>query len=385
MIRSTPRHLVPAARDAAHILFTSGSTGHPKGVVVTHANVLGFVKWAVAHFGIRAADRCSGHSPFHFDLSTFDIYGSFAAGATLCLVPPAMNIMPGELVAFMRRERLTQWFSVPSVLSYLAKFDAVRWSDFPELKRLLWCGEVFQPEAMHYWLNRLPHVRFTNLYGPTETTIASSWYEVARRRPDHPLRPAPIGRACEGEELFVLDLSLNPTAPREIGEIYIAGIGVTNGYWQDEERTWRAFLPKPGPPGTGGLMYRTGDLGYVDEDGLVHFVGRADAQVKVRGHRIELGEVEVALDLLPGLSEFAVVVIESVSFGSMEICCTASIIEGHCEIDANWIRARLLELLPRYMLPTRFKFLKRLPRNANGKIDRAAITEMFRSDARDRT
>ncbi len=240
---------------------------------------------------------------------------------------------------------------------------------------------MFQPEAMTYWLDRLPHVRFTNLYGPTEATIASSWFDVPPRRPDQqPIRAAPIGRACPGEELLVLNDLLERTAPGEIGEIYIAGVGITRGYWRDEEKTRRVFLRRPGGPDADALIYRTGDLGYVDDDGLVHFVGRADTQVKVRGHRIELGEIEAALDRLSELSGFAVVAVTSRSFGGMEICCAAAVKEGHDDVDAKWVRARLSEMVPRYMLPSRFKFLGTMPVNANGKIDRATISKMFRPE-----
>ncbi|HEY2824705.1 MAG TPA: AMP-binding protein, partial [Gemmatimonadales bacterium] len=177
-VRFTPTDLnaassrLPAHRNApsdpAHILFTSGSTGAPKGVVITHANVRRFVDWAVGYFGTRPTDRISGHPPLHFDLSTFDIFGTFAAGAELHLVPPELSLVPHRLVELIRDEGLTQWFSVPSALNYMAKFDAVAPGDFPTLRRVLWCGEVLPTPVLTYWMNRLPHVTFTNLYGPTE-------------------------------------------------------------------------------------------------------------------------------------------------------------------------------------------------------------------------
>ena len=181
----------------AHLLFTSGSTGQPKGVIVTHANVIAFVDWAKAYFGMNESDRVSCHSPLHFDLSTFDIYGAFSAGAEVHLVPAKLNLFPKGLIGFMRDRRLTQWFSVPSVLTYLTRFDAVAKGDFPEMKRLIWCGEVFPTPPLIYWMQKLPHVAFTNLYGPTEATIASSYYTMPAV-PDDPNASVPIGQACGG-------------------------------------------------------------------------------------------------------------------------------------------------------------------------------------------
>ena len=193
--------------DPAQILFTSGSTGTPKGVVITHSNVVHFVEWAVKYFGIASSDRVSGHPPIQFDMSTFDIFGCFAAGAQLHLVPPELNLVPHKLADFIRAHELTQWFSVPSILNHMATHDVIKSNDFPKLKRLIWAGEVFPTRSLMYWMKRLPHVVFTNLYGPTETTISSSYYTVPEC-PDNEAAVVPIGRACEGEELLVLDQAL---------------------------------------------------------------------------------------------------------------------------------------------------------------------------------
>ncbi len=155
----------------AYLLFTSGSTGEPKGVLITHRNVTAFAAWAVDHFGVRASDRLSGHPPLHFDLSTLDLWTTFAAGAELVMVPPRLGLDAHGLARLIRERELTQWCSVPSVLSWMAKFDAVGDGDFPALERLLWCGEVLPTPVLAHWMRRLPQVRFTNLYGPTETTV----------------------------------------------------------------------------------------------------------------------------------------------------------------------------------------------------------------------
>jgi amino acid adenylation domain-containing protein len=376
-------HAIPqqcTADDGSHILFTSGSTGVPKGVVITHSNVAAFVAWALKHYGIDHTDRFSGHTPFHFDLSTFDIFGSITAGAQLHLVPPEIALLPPKLVEFIRESELTQWFSVPSVLNYLAKFNAVRQNDFPSLRRVLWCGEVLPTPALIYWMERLPKVRFSNLYGPTEATIASSYYDVTAC-PADPKSPIPIGTACDGERLLVLDDKLQPVPAREIGDLYIAGVGLSPGYWRDPQKTAAAFIRNPHntdphSPSPPDRLYRTGDLAYQDEQGLAYFVGRADSQIKVRGYRIELGEIETALNSLGKLQECAVVAIPTDNFGGWMICC-AYVLRSDDEVSLAALRDHLKKTVPSYMFPARWMAYDVLPKNTNGKIDRPRLKERF--------
>ncbi len=357
--------------DPAHILFTSGSTGDPKGVVITHANVIAFVEWATQYFGMNASDRVSCHPPLHFDLATFDIFGAFAVGAQLHLVPPMLTLLPNKLAEFIRHAELTQWFSVPSVLNYMAKFDVVKPDDFPSLERLLWCGEVFPTPALIYWMQRLPHVTFTNLYGPTETTIASSYYTIPAC-PVDASQPIPIGMACSGEELMVLDQQLHPLAQGEVGDLYIGGVGLSPGYWRNDGATNSAFLSANGH----GRIYRTGDLAKVCADGLVHFVGRADTQIKSRGYRIELGEIEVAMNAVKELKECAIVAVPTDGFENNLICC-AYVPQNGAAVTPQILRRQLSAVLPSYMLPSEWLAFDRLPNNGNGKIDRHKLKDLF--------
>lgn len=365
------------SEDPAHILFTSGSTGMPKGVVITHANVLRFVEWATGYFGMDASDRVSSHPPLHFDLSFFDLFGTFAVGAELHLIPPELNLLPNKLAALMRASGLTQWFSVPSVLTYLARFETIQQGDFPALKRLLWCGEVLPTPTLIHWMSRLPHVQFTNLYGPTETTIASSYYTVPAC-PQDPLAPIPIGRPCAGEELFVLDESRRPVEPGRTGDLYIGGAGLSPGYWHDPLRTSQVFVAHPGRPGE--RMYKTGDLARLGDDGLVYFLGRTDTQIKSRGYRIELGEIEAALSAIGGVREGAVVALDTAGFEGSTICC-AYVPASGLGVTPQALRRALGERLPPYMLPARWLALDQFPRNANGKIDRVKLKEAFQDHA----
>ena len=361
--------------DLAHLLFTSGSTGVPKGVMITHDNVLHFVEWATSYFGTSADDRISGHPPLHFDLSTFDVYGTFLAGAELHLVPASYNLLPTKLASLIRDAELTQWFSVPSTMAHMLKFRAVDKGAFPSLRRVIWCGEVLPTPVLVQWMDAIPQATFTNLYGPTEATIASSYFTVPER-PASETEEIPIGTPCAGEELLVLDEELRPVPEGEIGDLFIAGVGLSPGYWRDAEKTSAAFLPDPRAPESGARIYRTGDLARVGDDGLVYFLGRADSQIKSRGFRIELGEIEVALNTLDGVSECAVVGVDTSGFEGKAICCAYAPDEG-ASVEPAALREQLRTLLPPYMIPTRWIELGELPKNVNGKIDRRGLADRF--------
>jgi amino acid adenylation domain-containing protein len=364
--------------DAAHILFTSGSTGVPKGVIITHSNAIHFITWAVKYFGAKPSDRISSHPPLHFDLSTFDIYGTLGSGAQLHIVPTELNLLPQKLAEFIRESELTQWFSVPSVLNFMAKADAVKQDDFPALERLLWCGEVFPTPPLIYWMRRLPRVKFTNLYGPTEATIASSYYTVPQC-PDDERAEIPIGAPCDGEGLLALDDELKPVPAGAIGDLYIGGVGLSPGYWQDPEKTDAVFIKRPGSSDPNDRIYKTGDLARVGEDGLFYYIGRADSQIKSRGYRIELGEIETALNALNLTEECAIVAINTGGFEGAAICCAFTPLK---DVDAppSRLRAEMSKVLPNYMMPARWMRFDFLPKNANGKIDRKALRERFQQD-----
>ncbi|MFF2998187.1 amino acid adenylation domain-containing protein [Streptomyces sp. NPDC057950] len=363
---------VPAG-DCAYILFTSGSAGRPKGVAITHANVAHFVSWANEHFGVRPGDRISCQLPLHFDGSLWDVFGALSAGAELHLLSGRRNLLPSTVAEFIRESRLTQWLTVPSVMTSMAGLDVVAHGDFPELRRVFWGGDVLSLPALRYWMSRLPHVRFTNMYGPTETTIVSSCHTLATI-PDGDAAAVPIGRPVPGKYFQVLDGDMRPARPGAVGDLHISGAGLTPGYWGDPALTERSFVEWPS--GSGARWYRTGDLAREDGQGVFHFHGRADRQIKSSGHRIELDEVAAALRDLPGLKDIAVVSVPAPGAEGNRICAAYVPLPGSGSTPAQ-LRTALAANLPQYMLPSQWRAYESLPLNANGKIDHLAVRQAF--------
>lgn len=356
----------------AYVYFTSAPNGVPKGVILTHANMIHCVEWANRYFGMQVDDHVSGHSPLHVDMSALDIFTAAAVGAELHLVPPIVSVLPNNLSEFIRSSAITHWFSVPSVLSYMAQFDLVHTNSFPALKRVAWSGDVMPAPTLAHWMTRLPKVRFTALYGPTETSIVCSAYTVPE--PPQPNHAVPIGTACTGKELFVLSAAtLEPVAPGEVGDLFIGGAGVSRGYWGDLAQTNACFVRHP--QRLNERLYKTGDLARVDSNGLVYVVGRRDEQIKKRGHRVELGEIESAMRTVGAVKESVIVALDRGDFDGALICC--AYVPGSNSCSPVWLRHELSRLIPSYMLPLHWLALDRLPFDDDGHIDRARVKELF--------
>ncbi len=349
--------------DLAYILYTSGSTGIPKGAMITHNNIINATEWAVDEFHITRQDRVSQHPPLHFDLSTFDLYCAFKAGATLYLVPEELSLFPGQLMKFIEENKLTIWNSVPSVMVYLSNAGVVKPDRMPSVQKIFFNGEGFPTRFLAEWMTMFPKKEFVNMYGPTETTVQCSFYRVPAP-PTDLIRLVPIGKACRNVEIFDID-----------GELCVAGAGVGRGYWNNPEKTAAVFIADP-RPGKSGIVYKTGDLARPREDGNYEFIGRKDFQVKVMGNRIELGDVEAALLALPYIEDAAAIAIEVMETSGQEILGFVKLKEPQNE---KKIKEDLAKLIPAYMIPANIVVQDFLPRTSTGKIDRNKLKDGYKA------
>ena len=354
--------------DLAYILYTSGSTGHPKGVSLSHRNALAFVEWAAAAFALDPEDRLANFAPFHFDLSTFDLFAGAAAAAAVHPVPPRIAAFPAAVAQAWCRERLTVWYATPSTLVLMLTRGGLGTLDLSALRVLLFAGEVFPVKYLRELMRLAPQARFINLYGPTETNVCT-WYEVPEAPADE--RPVPIGKACSNDEVFVLDEQFQRVPAGGVGELWVRGATVMQGYWGAPERTALVLQPVEFAPGLTDLAYRTGDLVRERSDGQLEFLGRRDHQVKTRGYRVELGEIEVALHAHPAVDEGVVMALpdEEITHRLRAVI----VLKPGAAVDEAALKQHLSLTLPRYMVPETIEFRSTLPRTSSGKVDRRAL------------
>jgi amino acid adenylation domain-containing protein len=360
-----------SADSIAYLLFTSGSTGQPKGVMVSHRNVLHYVNYVTNRYGFSSNDRVSQTFDLTFDLSAHDLFVAWESGACVCCPTQKQLIKPG---AFVNDSRLTVWFSVPSTAMFMHRFGVLKPDLYPRLRLSLFCGEALPVEIIRQWALAAPNSVIENLYGPTELTIACTAYRWDNKKSENEVEQGivPIGEPFDGMQALIVDEQLRESGEGVDGELLMTGPQISLGYWQDEERTRRAFVAVAGRD---GVYYRTGDrvCRRAPQKPLV-YLGRLDSQIKVLGHRVELGEVEAAVRKASGVSGVVAIGWPVTGSGADAI----EVFLQTNEYDVSTLLTNLKAKLPPYMIPRKIRLLSKFPLNANGKYDRAALLEKLK-------
>jgi amino acid adenylation domain-containing protein len=356
--------------DLAYVLFTSGSTGSPKGVMISHRNSLTFVNSAHDFFHIEANDRFSNICPLHFDMSVFDLYVAFKAGASVVIIPESTSTFPSELASFIDKNRISVWNSVPSALSLLANFTKLESYDFSSLRLILFAGEVFPVKHLRRLKKWMPEASFYNMYGQTEAN--SSTYYLVKEVPADDTASLPIGKTLPNFEVFAVDEDGKKiNEPGKKGELYVRASSVAMGYWDDVEKTEECFVRNPLKPHLNEKVYRTGDLVSLDADGNYVFLGRKDHMIKSRGYRIEIGEIETVLSTHEGIKRAVVIPIPDEIIGNR---IAAVIVPAEKDsLEKSDIISYCARRLPKYMIPEIIEFEDSLPMTSSGKVDRKAL------------
>jgi amino acid adenylation domain-containing protein len=357
--------------DVAYILFTSGSTGNPKGVMLSHLNSLTFVNSAHDFFEITMKDRFSNICPLHFDMSVFDLFVAFKAGATVVIIPETTTTFPVKLAEVIAKNKISVWNSVPSALSLLATYKNLDNHDLSSLRLVVFAGELFPLKYLRRIQEAVPGARCCNMYGQTEAN-SSTYYWVERLTADAKA-PLPIGRALPNFDVFALDeAGKQVTKPGQEGELYVRASTVALGYWDEVEKTRKSFVSNPLRPGLNERVYKTGDLVHFDGDGNYVFLGRKDHMIKSRGYRIEIGEIETVLCNHPEIKNAVVIPIPDELIGNRISVIVVPLAAG--KITRDDILQYCAKQLPKYMIPEIVEFRDSLPTTSSGKVDRKKLS-----------
>ena len=357
-------------QDLGYIMYTSGSTGNPKGMMHTHHGSVSYARWGAVHTKLTSRDRVASHAPLHFDLSIFDFFSTVQAGATVVLVPEAVTKLAASWTAYVEREQISVVFTVPFTLIEMLQRGAMEQRDLSSLRWILFGGEPFPPKYLRALMQALPECRFTNVYGPAEAPSCTC-YDVPSLAEDDD-EPIPIGTVSLNSADLIVDENDRDCGIGEEGELCIRSSTLTRGYWNRPDLNERVFLRRPSFGPFPDIWFRTGDLVVRHEDGLLRFLGRKDRMVKTRGNRVELDEVEAALASHPAVSEAAAYVVPD-GQGSKAIRAAVTLHRADSVNEAA-LRRHARSRIPPYAVPRSIEILADLPRTSSGKIDRLQLS-----------
>lgn len=353
--------------DPAYALYTSGSTGMPKGVICCHRSVIDYADWLIDTFAFDENTIFGSQTPFYFSMSVLDIYATLRSGAELHVIPKTLFALPVRLLEHMNEARINSIYWVPTALCIVANMKALDKVELPYLKKILFAGESMPNKQLNIWRSHLPDALYANLFGPTEITDIGIYYIVDRPMTDD--EPVPIGRKCDNVDALILNEEGKPVADGEMGELCIRGSFLSMGYYNNPEKTAEVFIQNPMNTHYPEIIYKTGDLVSINERGEMMYHGRKDFQIKHRGNRIEMGEIENAAASVPGMEMSACIF-------DTEKDKIVLFYSGQ-EVTTKLIRDHMTQKVPSYMIPNVMIELDELPKNQNGKIDRGRLKTIY--------
>lgn len=352
--------------DVLYVLFTSGSTGDPKGVIISHRNVITYMEWSGEAFGFDSTTVFGSQTPFYFSMSVLDVFQTVRTGAEFVIIPRKMFSLPGDLISYIYENKINTIYWVPSALCQLANINALDNPKLKCIKKVLFAGEVMPAKQLNMWRRALPDAFYANLFGPTEVTDICTYYILDREIADD--ESVPIGRVCDNMDVFIIDENGNEVIGEQEGEMLVRGASVAYGYYKNPEKTKEAFIQNPLQDFYEEKVYKTGDLVHYNDRGEIIYVSRKDFQIKHMGYRIELGEIETAASAMEQVDR--VCSIYDTANSEIVLFYTGN-------VDPKEIKKWIRKKVPKYMIPTRYISMEEMPLNLNGKIDRGQLKKML--------
>lgn len=366
MLQNVRRELIDM--DIAYILFTSGSTGVPKGTVISHRALISYINWVTEEFGFDADTSFGAQTPLYFSMSVTDFYSTIKCGCTYHIIPKPYFSFPVMLIDYLNNKQINTIYWVPTAISILSNWKAFDVKKPQYLKTVLFAGEVMPTKQLNYWIRNLdPSIRYANLFGPTETTDICTFYVVDREFADD--QSIPIGVHCDNCHVMIIREDGTQAEPGEEGELYVRTSFMAEGYYNNPEKTAQAFVQNPLNKAYPERVYRTGDLVRMNERGEILYISRKDFQIKRSGYRIELGEIEAAANSVDKVKSCACVYVKDLEK-------LVLFYEGGPK-DTGVVEAAVRAKVPSYMMPDQILRTKDMPKNANGKIDRKKLETVF--------